>query len=302
METRAHYVAVGAFVLAMVFLAFTAVLWLAGTQFAIAYNHYDIYYRGAVSGLSKGARVEYNGIPVGQVSDIELDPKDVERIRVTVEIKAGIPIKEDAKAEIQTNILSGVSTILITRGTEAAPLLTKKADEERPVIQARRSTFASLAAKGPELMEKLDTILDHVNDLLNDDNRKAFSAALDHVEKFTGTLADHRDDVGKLVSDADDAVKKFGALANDVNAPNGLRDQLSELVKGLGETNHHLDQVLLEARPGIRTLSQQTVGDLNGLINEARQFVSGLSRLAAQFEHDPTRLLFGDRRQGYQPK
>src|SRR5579862_9914247 len=109
METRAHYVAVGAFVLALVFLAFTAVLWLAGTQFAVAYNHYDIYYRGAVSGLSKGARVEYNGIPVGQVSDIELDPKDVEKIRVTVEIKTSIPIKEDAKAEIQTNILSGVS-------------------------------------------------------------------------------------------------------------------------------------------------------------------------------------------------
>ena len=67
-------------------------------------------------------------------------------------------------------------------------------------------------------MEKLDTILDHVNDLLNDDNRKAFSAALDHVEKFTGTLADHRDDVGRLVTDADDAVKKFGALAGDLNA------------------------------------------------------------------------------------
>ena len=77
METRAHYVAVGAFVLAMVFLAFVAVLWLAGTQFSTSFAHYDIYFEGPVTGLNNGGRVEYNGIPVGTVSDIEIvtDPR-----------------------------------------------------------------------------------------------------------------------------------------------------------------------------------------------------------------------------------
>src|SRR5580658_2355931 len=120
METRAHYVAVGAFVLTMVFLAFVAVLWLAGTQFTTSFAHFDIYFEGPMTGLSQGGRVEYNGIPVGTVSDIEIvsDPEILatngrKQIRVTIEIKSSVEIKKSDAATIQTNILSGVSYILI---------------------------------------------------------------------------------------------------------------------------------------------------------------------------------------------
>jgi ABC-type transporter Mla subunit MlaD len=95
-------------------------------------------------------------------------------------------------------------------------------------------------------------------------------------------------------------------LADDVDhsytPPNGLKDQLSTLLKSLTDTSRQADVVLNDLRPGIRTFSSQTIGDVNNLIGEVRQLVSGLSRVAAQIERDPTRLLFGDRREGYQPK
>jgi hypothetical protein len=74
------------------------------------------------------------------------------------------------------------------------------------------------------------------------------------------------------------------------------------LAKGLADTNHQLAGALQEVRPGVKTFSQHTLADLDSLVGELRQFVSGLGRLASQLEHDPTRLLFGDRREGYQPK
>jgi phospholipid/cholesterol/gamma-HCH transport system substrate-binding protein len=312
METRAHYVAIGAFVLALVFLGFTAVLWLAGTQFAVSYQHYDIYFKGPVTGLSKGARVDYNGIPVGQVSDIEIDPSNVEQVRVTVEIKSEVVIKEDCAANIETNILSGVSYVLITRGTQEAKVLTAQGGQRYPVIRSRRSTLASISARGPQLLEKLDDILDHLDDILDEHNRTALTATLDNVNKLSSTLAEHADDVTKLVADADDTMKKLGALAQAANkladnidanyATPEIKNQLIELAKSIEQTSRQLDVVLQDARPGVRTLSQQTVGDFNALISEARQFISGLSRVAAQLERDPTRLLFGDRREGYQPK
>src|SRR5262249_7055117 len=151
METRAHYVAVGAFVLILMFLAFTAVLWLAGTEFATQYARYDIYFSGPVSGLNKGARVDYNGIPVGRVSNIEIDPQSVERIRVTIEVESRFVIKEDAAANVETNILSGVSYILITHGTQDAKVLTAHEGQRYPVIRPRRSTLASISARGPQL-------------------------------------------------------------------------------------------------------------------------------------------------------
>ena len=80
METRAHYVAVGSFVLAIVFLAFVAILWLGRVEFSRQYAYYDIYFTGAVTGLSQGSPVEYNGIRVGRVVEIRLDPLNVETL------------------------------------------------------------------------------------------------------------------------------------------------------------------------------------------------------------------------------
>jgi phospholipid/cholesterol/gamma-HCH transport system substrate-binding protein len=306
METRAHYVAVGGFVLALVFLGFTAVLWLAGTQFAVNYDHYDIFFKGPVTGLSKGAAVDYNGIRVGQVSEIGIDPNNVEQIRVTVEIKSDVVIKEDAAANVETNILSGVSYILITRGTREAKKLTAHEGQRYPVIRARRSTLASISARGPQLLEKLDDILDHVEDLLNDHNREVLAATLDHIEKVTGAIADHSDDIGSLVAEGKNALTALNKLSTDLDnsytTPEGVKDQLLGMLKGIHGASRQIDVTLQETRPGIRTFSQQTLVDVNSFVNEARQFIAGLSRLAAQFEHDPTRLLFGDRREGYKPK
>jgi phospholipid/cholesterol/gamma-HCH transport system substrate-binding protein len=323
METRAHYVAVGAFVLTMVFLAFVAVLWLAGTQFSTSLAHYDIFFEGPVSGLSVGAKAEYNGIPVGTVSDIEiitdravLAENGGKPIRVTIEIKSNTPVHKDSAATIQTNILSGVSYILISPG-RSQELLEAKRGERYPVIRSRRATLASLAARGPQLLDKLDVILDHLDDLLNDENRTRVSDILENVRKVSASLAQHGDEIA---SNAGSALKAaaglFTNLDNSYSKQGGLKDQLSvgldkaavaltdfdKLVKGLEDTNKQLGGAVQDLRPGVRNFSQHTLGDVDALIAETRQFISGLSRLASQLERDPQRILFGDRREGYQPK
>lgn len=330
METRAHYVAVGAFVLAMVFLAFVAVLWLAGTQFAIAFGHYDIYFEGPVSGLNTGAKVEYNGIPVGTVSDIEiitnpevLSANGGKPIRVTAEIKNGTPIKKDSAATIQTNILSGVSFILISAGKSDEPLEARRG-ERYPVIRSRRSTLSSLTARGPQLLDKLDVILDHVDDVLSDQNRQAFSQTLDNIQKISANLSQHSEEI---VTNAGQALQSAGGLFSHLDkaftGEGGLKDQLSgtltkasgtldkasvavvdfdKLATGLSESNRDLHGALVDLRPGLRNFSQRTLGDVDALVEETRHFISGLGRLSNQLEHDPSRLLFGDRREGYQPK
>src|ERR1700692_4418510 len=100
METRAHYVAVGAFVLTMIVLAFVAVLWLGRAGLTTQYAKYDIYFKGGVTGLSKGAAVDYSGVPIGKVSEIHLDPD--QQIRVTIEAEAGVVIKTNDRASVET--------------------------------------------------------------------------------------------------------------------------------------------------------------------------------------------------------
>ncbi|MGH7094428.1 MAG: MlaD family protein [Stellaceae bacterium] len=313
METRAHYVAVGAFVLAMLFLAFLGVLYLGGAQLSTRYARYDIYFKGPVTGLSKGGLVEYNGIPVGKVSDIEIDPNDVEQIRVTVDIETNVVIKNDAKANVETNILSGVSYILLTKGTQEAPALVAKPGERYPVIKSRRSYFASIAARGPELLDELARIGDHLDDILNKHNRQAITRILDHADKVTGELAEHRKEFTEVAQNANTALAAVTKLLGDVDAsysgPDGLnqrlRQSLSQFNKtaaSLEQTNREIAQVAREARGSVHEINTHTLNDLDGLLRDTRQLVAGLTRLAEEIQRDPSRLLYGDRREGYRPK
>jgi phospholipid/cholesterol/gamma-HCH transport system substrate-binding protein len=303
METRAHYVAVGAFVLVMISVAFAAVLWLARAQLTTQYATYDIYFTGPVSGLRDGATVEYNGVPAGRVKEIRIDPGNVEQIRVTVEIENNVIIKQDARANLETNILSGVSYVEIAGGTQEAPVLTAEAGNRYPVIRSRRSRLASVAARLPQIMAKLDETADHLNELLGEDNRRSIGETLANLRILSADLA----------ADAKPALLAATTLLRNLDQsysdPGGLREGLTagiadfdKLGRSLNDTSHQLQQALQDARPGVRTFSQRTLADVGELVGEARQLISGLSRLVAGIDRDPSRVLFGDRRKGYQPQ
>jgi phospholipid/cholesterol/gamma-HCH transport system substrate-binding protein len=312
-ETRANYVAVGAFVVAMVVLAFVAVLWLARGALTTEVAHYDIYFEGPVTGLRGGGEVDYNGVPVGKVTDVRIDPANVELIRVTVGIDADVAIKTDVRASVETNILSGVSYVLLVGGTKQALLLSAKSGERYPVIPAHRSHLASVTARAPQLLEQLSEATRRLNDLLDEKNRRTFAESLDNLQVFTNALAERKKDIAELTANANAAAAGLAALLGDVQrsyaGPDGLGNRLTNAVadfdhvaKNLTDTTRQLQQTLHDVQPGLRTFSQRTLGDVGSLVGEARQLVSGLNRVADQLERDPSRVLFGDRREGYRPK
>ncbi len=333
METRAHYVAVGAFVLVMVVLGFVAVMWIARSSLNTQYSNYDIYYRGPVTGLRDGAPVEYNGVPVGRVAEIKIVPfqrksaaeeettgenasaeeAPATMIRVTVAIDSSVEIKEDARASVETNILSGVSYILIVKGTEKAAVVHAEAGQRYPVIKARRSRLANLVARAPELLEKADAALESANKLLGKENREAFAESLDNIRTFTKGLAARNEDIAEFTGNAKKAAASLASLADSIDksysGPNGLGKQLATTIadvdrftKNITETNRQLQATLQDVRPGVRSFSTNTLPDVGILVGEARQLVTGLNRLTAEIERDPSRILFGDRREGYRPR
>lgn len=313
METRANYVAVGAFVLAMVALAFAAVLWLARGELTTQYAYYDIYFQGPVTGLRAGASVDYNGVPVGAVQDLRIDPDNVALIRVTIQIDPKVAIKTDAAASVETNILSGVSYIQIVGGTQDAPLLRPEGNQRYAVIRSRRSRLASVTVRAPQLLEKLIDTAERVNELLDENNRRAFGESLENFRVFTSGLVDRNNDLAEIAGHANTAARTLSNLLDNVDrsyaGADGIGNKLTgaitdfdRVAKSLSDTNRQLQLALHDVRPGLRAFSQQTLGDVGSLIAETRQLVTGLSRLATGIERDPSSLLFGDRREGYQPK
>ena len=298
----------------IIFLAFGGVLWLSRTEFSQVFAPYYIFFKGSVAGLSKGSAVQYNGIPVGRVTDIRVDPDNIAQIQVTVEIDTNlVTIKSDARAFLDTNILSGVSTVQIRGGTQAARDLEAKPGHRYPVIEPERSELEEVKASLPELTGELKAAAAKLNALLNEQNRQAVADSLQNVRTLTAALADHSQDFGAILDNANAAMVELKTLLQHVDQSyaghGGLKDQISQTLKdydklaaNLTDTSRQLQLMLGEARPGIRNFSQQTLPAVDDLVSDAQQLAANLTRLVEQLERDPTRLLFGDRREGYRPR
>jgi phospholipid/cholesterol/gamma-HCH transport system substrate-binding protein len=314
METRAHYVAVGTFVLAVIVLGFIAVVSLGRVEFAQDLTRYYIFFKGSVTGLSRGSLVQYNGITVGRVVDVRVDPDDLEKIQVTVEIdKNLVKIKTDARAFIDANLLSGVATIQIRGGTREAKDLEPEAGHRYPIIAAGSSVFQRVTEAGPQLLDRLTVAVENLNDLLNDQNRKAVSDSLQNVRTITETFVAPSKDVSELVANANKAVLQMTSLLDHIDQSyankGGLKDQASQtlhdfdrLAKNLVDTNRQLQQVLQENRPALHAFTQSTLTQVSDLVSDMQRFITGLSRFMASVERGPARLLFGERREGYRPQ
>jgi phospholipid/cholesterol/gamma-HCH transport system substrate-binding protein len=314
METRAHYVAVGAFVLAVIFLAFVAVLWLGRTEFAEETKRYYIFFRGSVAGLNKGSQVQYNGIPVGRVIDIRVDPTNLEQIQITVEVDTSIVnIKSDARAFLEANILNGIATIQIRGGTREATELLPQPGHKYAVITAGRSELEEVKASLPELLADLKATAHSLNDLLNESNRQAVSDVLQNFRSITGALVEPSREIGEIVENANKAVAELRSFFRDLDQSytekGGLKEQLSQtlgdadrLAKNLTDASRQIQTLIQENRPGIRSFTQGTLNQVGDLVTDLQRFVASVSRFAAELERNPPKLLFGDRREGYRPQ
>jgi len=289
METKANYVAVGAFVLACMIGLVITVLWLAGAQYSQEYSYYQTYFKGAVTGLGKGTITRYNGIEVGRVTDLQFNPADPQSVIVTLQVQPNLNIREDSEAAIESQGLTGGSFVEISGGTTKSPILVAKPGQRYPVIRAKQSTLQQLEQSAPEVVAKLNVAASRINDLLNDDNRRALAHVLANLDSTTSVIAKRSADIDATIQNAN------AATAN-------LRDASAELKPTLDEASVTMKKYGKVADDADAFINGDGLAQLSDLIGDMRRLVSSLNKFSDQLNRDPTKLLFGDRRKGYQPK
>jgi len=282
METKANYVAVGAFVLACLLGTVVALLWLAGAQYSEEYAYYQTYFTGSVTGLGTGTAVRYNGIEMGRVSKLKFDPDNPKRVIAILQIDPNLKLHTDSIASIGSEGITGGAYVEIDGGTTSKPFLRRTSSEPYPVIKSRPSTLQQLAESAPRLIAKLNTVADQMSALLDRQNRENF-------DKILSNLRDTTDTVNKHSADID------ATLHNLSQASRSLDGDLDQMHVVLG----HVDNVAQSAN-GI--LNGGTVAQLDQLVTQSRELVTSLRRLSNDLERQPTRLLYGDRRKGYTPQ
>jgi phospholipid/cholesterol/gamma-HCH transport system substrate-binding protein len=316
METRAPYVLVGAFVVVLIAGLAAAMLWFAQVQFGEQLSYYDIYFTGSVTGLTPGSTVRYNGIPVGRVAEIKLDPVDPNRVRATVELQGGTAVKSDTVASLELQGLAGGTFVNLTGGTREASTLTRQAGERYPVIASRQSGLQRVVTSAPEVLARVIALSDQLGEMLNENNREAFGATLDNLRRITAAAANHSDEIDSAIADGaqtlhglratlDSATAILTALKGLV-APQGGMDEtlrsVNETARRFADLAQRLDKLVADNEPQLHDFTRGGFSELQQLVQQSQQLVAQLGRIADSIERDPARFLYGDRRQGYQPK
>ena len=289
METKANYVAVGAFVLACVIGLVVTILWLAGVQYSQEYAYYQAYFKGPVTGLGKGTITRYNGIDVGRITNLEFDPSDPQRVIVTMQVQPNLNIHNDSVASIESQGLTGGTYVEISGGTASAPLLVAQDDQLYPVIRTKPSTFAQLEQSAPEVVAKLNIAASRINDLLNDNNRRAIAHVLANLDETTQVIARRSADIDATITDANKAVANLDRASRDLRP---TLEHVDLTVQKYGKVADDADAFI----------NGDGLAQLSDLIGEARRLVGSLDQFSDQLNRQPTKLLFGDRRKGYEPK
>lgn len=169
MYSKINYTIVGIFVvifgIAMVWFTF----WLGKYSLKKEFVIYRLEMIESIAGLSKDSNVKLHGVNIGRVSDIHINPKNIEMIEVFLEIKEGIPIKEDMIASTQMLGVTGLLSIEIDGGTNEAKDLVSL-DGNYPLIKSKPSMLSKFSNKAEEIRVQLDSVLTQIDKLLSNEN------------------------------------------------------------------------------------------------------------------------------------
>ncbi len=313
METRTSYILVGSFVLALLAGLFVFTVWIAKIQLEETRQPYYIYFTGSVTGLQEGSPVRYRGIPVGTVTDIRLDPNDVSRVRVRIEVQEGTPIKTDSIASLEVQGITGGAYVQISGGTEKSELLRNAHDGGIPVIPSRPSSLTVFVDAAPQLLNRALDLTNRVADLLTPQNQAAIAEILANTRTLTAELARASQGLDATVAQANRTLEGFETVGPQLGktmeqaqrtlaaVESGTRTvtgDLNTLAGSLNKTANQLNAMIAENRGPLRDFTSTGLYDLTLLISQLRDLSGQLSRVVTRIENDPSNFLFGGTRQG----
>ncbi len=300
MDRDANYVAVGAFVLLVTAMAASFVYWYTAYSDRHAYQRYEIYFEGTVSGLSNGSPVRYLGVDVGKVVRIGLDRQERNRVKVLADIDSAAPVDARTRASLSPQGITGLLYIDLQQDRKAGASGPLPQGRDYPVIASIPSDFDVLLASLPALATRAMEFIDHVDALFKGDNARALAATLDGVrrasERLPATLAEIQAltaDMRATVRDTHEAVTQLRAAESAA-----LPDVAAALVNArrasdaLERTAARLDRFVDSNEPAMARFAQQGLPEMQRLLRESHDAAADIRELTRSLKENPSRLLY----------
>ncbi len=332
METRANFIAVGLFVIALFLSLLVFVIWLSNWQAERNFREYWIFFDGSVKGLRVGSSVTYRGISVGEVTSIGF-PEDggVERILVKARIDEVAPVRTDTVASLEIQGLAGGALVMLKGGSNAAAPLKAEAGQKHPIIASAPSQLDRLLEGAPALVEQVQELVARARLVLGDDNQVAFTGILQNVAILSKTVADRSASIDRIVGDTEGTLLEIrraaasvqtvgAALEKDVPKAareatmalenirrastdfDGFMKQAQSTARSFQGAASQAEALIAENRQPIKDFTGTTLYDINVFLGDLRILTDNLNRLTTDVGRDPARFLFGGQQRGFETR
>jgi len=308
METKANYVLIGAFTLIVGLALLAFGLWAAKYSSDRTWTEYRVVFREAVTGLSVGSPVQYNGIAVGSITELNLVPDDPRQVVARIRLNSNTPVKTDTRAKLAITSLTGPSIIQLSGGTPQAQALTAVNRDPAPIIPTTPSALQNITDVANRIVERMDQVL-------SDRNVASINATLANLETISGGLADRDQGTQALLLSARDAAR---SLDDTLKTTNGtikrldtnlvqqlppILDKLETTLTKLDSAAGSADSILGENRAAINSFANDGLAQLGPTLTELRGLIRDLRRVSDKLDNNPARYLLGrDAPKEFEPK
>ena len=302
MEAESKYAYVGLALVVLVAALMTGVIWLNRTGTRSDFNYYTVYFeRQPLDGLQLGADVDMRGIKIGRVEDYQLQPENINRVKVNVRTDRRAPVRTNTVAIVTRNFVTGIAKVsLITPEPLGPPLTEIRANQKFPVIPEGESNLDALAGKVNQLGDMAAETLESLNDVLKPRNRVAFTETLDNLRKLTAALNTRLTEVDKTMTALNGAAAEIGAASSRISrSVEAAGNDLSPTIKQTEKTLKDISAAAISLEKQVSALSRDfgsaanaTEDQLTSAVIELRRTVDSMNRVLDRLQ-DPRAALLG---------
>ena len=274
-------------------------MWLAGTKGSQPMTRYSMLFEKDVSGLSLGGPVYYLGVNVGRVADMKLVPGPHVKVRVDIDVLADTPINTGSYASLNAQGITGVTVINIAgEPGEHGPLPVIEGSEY-PLIPIRQTGLSMLLSEAPKTVEKMNRLLDQLNELMGEKNRAAVALMLQEVESITAELAAERKTIAALPAELRSALQAARGTMLDVqNLIQTVQPDVATAISNIktasaniAALSQRVDTLIAENNSEFEHFIDNGLGQVPELIYDVRSTLRDLQKLLRQLQEDPSQLI-----------
>jgi len=273
METRANYIVTGAFTIAVIAGVFGFILWFQGSGSVSTRNVYRVVFVGSVSGLGTGSSVLFDGVRVGEVTKLALDPSDPRRIEAAIALDRTVPVRTDTKVTLQFQGLTGLAQVSLTGGAADAPPVVGDGGDP-PTLYADPHAGADVSQAAREVLSRIDGLVSA--------NQEALQTSLHNIEMVTATLARNSERLDKVM-----------AGVEDLTGDGAKHGEIAQAVESIRRLADNLDKRTADMSVGLTQFSNSGLKQFEALAVDGRRTLAQLNRAIKNIDEHPSRLLFG---------